>query len=68
MLFVLSEEAGRRFSATGASLEETEAHVALWRAIREGRLATITDGVQRVLGREPVAFDTWIHENAKAFS
>jgi uncharacterized protein YbjT (DUF2867 family) len=65
--FISDEEAGRRFSSTGASTEETAAHVALWRAIREGRLATVTDGVRRILGREPITLDQWIIENAAAF-
>lgn len=44
-----------------------DALVDIWRAIREGRLATVTDGVQRVLGRKPVTFDRWVEENAGAF-
>jgi uncharacterized protein YbjT (DUF2867 family) len=65
---ISDEEAGRRFSASGASAEEIDAHVALWRAIREGRLATVTDGVQRILGRAPIQLDQWIVENVAAFS
>jgi (4-alkanoyl-5-oxo-2,5-dihydrofuran-3-yl)methyl phosphate reductase len=61
------EEARKRFEATGATTEEAAAHVELWRAIREGRLATVTDGVKRVLGQEPIAIDRWIAENTKAF-
>jgi uncharacterized protein YbjT (DUF2867 family) len=64
---ISDEEAGRRFSATGASPEVTAAHVELWRAIREGRVATVTDGVERVLGRKPIGLDQWIRENAVAF-
>jgi uncharacterized protein YbjT (DUF2867 family) len=44
-----------------------EALVDIWRAIREGRLATLTDGVQQVLGRRPVTFDQWAEENAGTF-
>lgn len=44
-----------------------DALVDIWRAIREGRLATVTDGVQRMLGRKPVTFDRWVEENAGAF-
>ena len=44
-----------------------EAVVDIWRAIREGRLATVTDGVQQVLGRKPVTFDQWAEEHAGAF-
>jgi uncharacterized protein YbjT (DUF2867 family) len=47
--------------------EYAEALVDIWRAVREGRLATVTDGVQQVLGRPPVAFERWAGENAGAF-
>jgi uncharacterized protein YbjT (DUF2867 family) len=64
---ICDEEARQRHSATGASIEETEAHVSLWREIREGRLATVTDNVQRILGRKPIALDQWLIENAGMF-
>jgi len=61
------EEARRRYAAGGASEIETEAHVALWRAIREGRLATVTDEVERVLGRRPITLKQWLMDHAAAF-
>ena len=61
------DEARQRYSQISGSAEETEAHVALWRAIREGRLATVNDNVQRILGRKPIALDQWLVENAVAF-
>ena len=64
---ISDEEAGERFSVTGASPEQTMAHVKLWRAIREGRLATVTDGVRSVLGREPIGLDQWIMQDAELF-
>lgn len=64
---ITDEEARRRYAATGASAEETEAHVALWQAIREDRLATLTDTVERILGRKPKTLDDWLAENAAAF-
>jgi uncharacterized protein YbjT (DUF2867 family) len=64
---ISDEEARQRYSATGASTEETEAHVSLWRAIRQGRLATLTDNVERVLGRKPIALDQWVIENVARF-
>jgi len=64
---ISDDEAARRFSATGASAEEVAAHVALWRAIREGRLAAVTGEVQRILGRPPLTLDHWLAENAAAF-
>jgi uncharacterized protein YbjT (DUF2867 family) len=64
---ISDEEARQRYAASGASSTETEAHVSLWRAIREGRLANITDNVERILGRKPIAMDQWTMENAAAF-
>jgi hypothetical protein len=64
---VSDEEARRRFQATGASVQETEAHVELWRSIREGRLGMTNDGVERVLGRKPIGLDRWVAENVGAF-
>jgi uncharacterized protein YbjT (DUF2867 family) len=64
---ISDEEARQRYAATGASSPETEAHVSLWRAIREGRLAKITDNVERILGRKPIAMEQWATENAGAF-
>ena len=65
---ISDEEAGGRYAAaTGAPTVETEAHVALWRAIREGRLGRVTDTVQRVLGRKPIALDQWLVENRSTF-
>lgn len=61
------EEAGRRFAATGASPEEVEAHIALWRGIREGQLGMVTDTVERILGRKPICLDQWAQENTAAF-
>lgn len=65
---ISDREAGRRYAATaGAPPAETEAHVALWRAIREGRLARVTKTVEKVLGRRPISMDQWAWENAAAF-
>jgi uncharacterized protein YbjT (DUF2867 family) len=64
---ISDEEARLRYSAVSGSAEETEAHVALWRAIREGRLGAVTDAVERLLGRKPVPLDQWLRENADAF-
>lgn len=61
------DEARTRYARVSGSEEETEAHVALWRAIRQGRLAGITDCVHRVLGRFPLGLRDWIQENAQHF-
>lgn len=60
-------EARQRYAAHCASAAETEAHVALWRAIREGRLASLTHTVEQILGRKPITLDQWAIENAAAF-
>ena len=44
-----------------------DALVNIWRAVREGRLDTVTDGVKRVTGREPISFAQWAAENAASF-
>jgi uncharacterized protein YbjT (DUF2867 family) len=44
-----------------------DALVDIWRAVREGRLATVSDGVKRIIGREPIPFEQWAEENAEAF-
>jgi uncharacterized protein YbjT (DUF2867 family) len=64
---ISDEEARERYSWISGSLEETEAHVALWRAIREGRLAATTDRVERILGRKPIALRQWASENVRSF-
>jgi uncharacterized protein YbjT (DUF2867 family) len=64
---ISDKEARQRYSAISASTEETEAHVSLWRAIREGRLSTVTDTVERILGRKPIPWNQWLTENAAAF-
>jgi (4-alkanoyl-5-oxo-2,5-dihydrofuran-3-yl)methyl phosphate reductase len=64
---VSDEEARERYSKLSGSPEETEAHVALWRAIREGHLAAVTNEVERILGRRPITFEKWALENANFF-
>lgn len=64
---ISDEEARERYSKVSGSLEETEAHVALWRAIREGRLANVTHDVEHILGRKPITLTQWAEENAKSF-
>lgn len=64
---ISDEEAAKRFAATGAPQEEVEAHTELWRAIREGRLATVTKNVRNLLGRNPIPLSQWVEENKAAF-
>jgi uncharacterized protein YbjT (DUF2867 family) len=65
---ISDQEAREGYARVSESAEETEAHVSLWRAIREGRLATVTNNVERILGRKPIALDQWLAENAGAFT
>lgn len=44
-----------------------DALVDIWRAVRQGRLDTVTDGVRQAIGREPVTFAQWATENAASF-
>ena len=45
-----------------------DAHLSIYRAIREQRLATVTDRVERVLGRPAIRFDEWVFENVSRFT
>ena len=64
---ISDEEARERYSRISGSQEETDAHVALWRAIREERLAATTNRVERILGRKPIALRQWASENVGSF-
>jgi len=45
--------------ANGAPDAVADALVSLWRAVREGHVATVTDNVERILGRKPISYDRW---------
>lgn len=64
---ISDEEARNQQIAWGAPEPLVEAQLSIFRAIRDGRLATVTDTVERVLGRKPITFDQWARENAAAF-
>jgi uncharacterized protein YbjT (DUF2867 family) len=64
---ISDEEARERYSRVSDSSEETDAHVALWRAIRASRLAATTDEVENTLGRKPICFEQWALENSHHF-
>jgi (4-alkanoyl-5-oxo-2,5-dihydrofuran-3-yl)methyl phosphate reductase len=64
---ISDEEARQRYAAVSESEAETEAHVSLWKAIREGQVAAVTDNVELILGRKPISLDQWAAENAAAF-
>jgi uncharacterized protein YbjT (DUF2867 family) len=65
----LSDEEARAIALSyGEGRQYAEALVDIWRAIRGGQLATVTDRVERLLGRKPFSFDRWVEQNAEAFS
>jgi uncharacterized protein YbjT (DUF2867 family) len=64
---ISDEEARERYAKVSGSPEETEAHVTLWRAIRQGRLAEVTHDVERILGRLPITLGQWAKENVDSF-
>jgi uncharacterized protein YbjT (DUF2867 family) len=65
----ISEDEERdRMARWEESPEMIDAHISIYRAIREGRLATVTQEVERILGRKPASFDHWLQRNVSAFS
>jgi uncharacterized protein YbjT (DUF2867 family) len=60
-------EARRQQQAWGADPDLLEARLSIFRAIREGRLDSVTNVVEQVLGRQAITFDQWASENADAF-
>jgi uncharacterized protein YbjT (DUF2867 family) len=64
---ISDDDARRRHAAIDADPAVIEAHVSIYRAIREGRLAEVTNVVERVLGRHPISFDTWVDQHAAGF-
>jgi uncharacterized protein YbjT (DUF2867 family) len=64
---ISEDEERRRMAAWEDSSEMIDAHISIYRAIREGRLAAVTHEVERILGRKPTSFDHWLQRNVPAF-
>jgi uncharacterized protein YbjT (DUF2867 family) len=64
---ISDDEERKQLIALGEPEPSIKAHLSIYRAIREGRLAVVTDTVERVLGRKPIAFEQWAQENANPF-
>jgi hypothetical protein len=64
---IAEDDVRLRMKESGDPQPVIDAHLSIYRAIREQRLARVTDTVERVLGRRPVSFDTWVNENLSAF-
>jgi (4-alkanoyl-5-oxo-2,5-dihydrofuran-3-yl)methyl phosphate reductase len=63
-----SEDDERRAQAAwGSPQAMIEARLSIFRAMRDGRLAAVSDNVTKILGREPISFDRWAHQNTAAF-
>jgi len=61
------DEERQQQAAWGSPQPLIEARLSIFRGIREGRLAAVTDNVAAVLGREAISFDRWSLQNAAAF-
>lgn len=64
---ISEEKVRQQMTECGDTEEMIAAHLSIYRAIRDGRLATVTDNVERVLGWKPIGFDRWAQEHAEAF-
>jgi uncharacterized protein YbjT (DUF2867 family) len=64
---VSDDDERRRQAAWGSPEPLIDARLSIFRAMREGRLATVTNNVASTLGREPISFDRWAQQNAAAF-
>lgn len=65
---ISEQEVRLRMAASGDSGAEIDAHLSIYRGIRDGKLAEMTDTIERILGRKPLTFDQWIEENIGAFT
>jgi uncharacterized protein YbjT (DUF2867 family) len=61
------EEQRRQLVARNRPPHMVEAILSIFRATREGRIAGVTDTVERVLGRKPLSFDRWLEQHAAVF-
>jgi uncharacterized protein YbjT (DUF2867 family) len=61
------DDARRQQAAWGAEPAMIEARLSIFRAVRDGQLAEVTDGIARVLGRPPRTFADWLRAHADAF-
>jgi uncharacterized protein YbjT (DUF2867 family) len=64
---ISEDEERRRMAAWEESREMIDAHISIYRAIRERRLSAVTHEVERILGRKRATFDHWLQQNAAAF-
>jgi uncharacterized protein YbjT (DUF2867 family)/lysophospholipase L1-like esterase len=65
---ITDDEARARVRTWAEPPAMVEAYLSIWRAIRDGRLAGIAGGVERVLGRPPRTFARWARRHAAEFA
>lgn len=64
----ISDQAERElWAGRGESSESIDYHLSIFGAIRDGKLANVTDTVERVLGRRAIGFHQWVEQNEAAF-
>jgi uncharacterized protein YbjT (DUF2867 family) len=61
------EEERQQLVARNRPPHMVDAILSIFRAVREGRMAALTDTVERVIGRKPLSFDRWLEQNLGAF-
>lgn len=61
------DDARRQQVGWDAESAMVDARLSIFRAIREGQLAEVTDGVMRVLSRQPKPFAQWARDHEAAF-
>jgi (4-alkanoyl-5-oxo-2,5-dihydrofuran-3-yl)methyl phosphate reductase len=64
---VSDEHERQKMAKGGALVAIIDAHISIYRSIREGRMARVTDNVENVLRRKPLSFAQWAQENPAAF-
>ena len=64
---ISDEQERRHMTESGYPREIVAAHLSIYRAIREGRLAIVTENVNRVVRQKPLSFERWVEQNVAAF-
>jgi uncharacterized protein YbjT (DUF2867 family) len=66
-LAISDDQAREALGGIGMPEDLVGALLTLWREVREGKVAAVTDGVRRVTGGAPATFVEWAARNADAF-
>jgi uncharacterized protein YbjT (DUF2867 family) len=60
-------EQGEIFAKMDAPKYTVDGLIETFSLVRAGRFAYLTDDVEKVTGRKPRSFETWVHEHIAAF-